>query len=152
MIPRRKDCPTIPHFMDEENEIINLKTIRQWIHECDSKHRGICDRPPLKGARVECPSILIDLKMDCLTKHTKPVKYTCLSYVWGHSKDPFRATTKNIDNLLKPGSLKQHKKNIPPTIRDAMTVTKRAFGRAPPLVMPFTAPYRPFDMAFGHSL
>ncbi|KAH8647328.1 heterokaryon incompatibility protein-domain-containing protein [Xylariales sp. PMI_506] len=71
--------------------------------------------------------MLIDLELQCLTRTSMHLKYTCLSYVWGDTGALFSATRKTLAQLLEPGVFTRYADRIPQTIRDAMKVT-RALG------------------------
>jgi len=103
----------------------NYNVPNEWISECHSKHKDSCEEAQATVARVlgKNPSmILIDLERQCLIQDTEGKEYVCLSYVWGPSKNPFRATKSNFAELLSTDSLRRNQHRLPQTIRDAMTV------------------------------
>lgn len=80
---------------------------------------------------VQMPKRLIDvgrvggapprvvMSQDLKKQSTSPIKYTTLSYCWGHAN--FR-TTKENETLHKHELIHEH---IPPTLQDAITVTRQ---------------------------
>jgi hypothetical protein len=84
------------------NNYINPHTILSWIEACDRDHKCLSDIIQMKRNLKTAPSrILIGLQFDCLVQITEDVRYTCLSYVWGHTGE-YLTTTRIWFNYSNP--------------------------------------------------
>ncbi|GME53205.1 HET-domain-containing protein [Neofusicoccum parvum] len=96
-----------------------------------SKRRRLSPQTPRRTPRASeertmppRPIRVIDVRNECIVSPAMPVNYVALSYVWGESPEKeLKAEDKTIDRLGKPGGLVETE--LPPTIRDAMTVCRR---------------------------
>ncbi|KAL4255833.1 hypothetical protein AB1N83_014478 [Pleurotus pulmonarius] len=120
---------------------IDLHMVHNWLTICDTRHGRVCrTSKTMVEMQWESPVLAIpafrclDLQENCLAL-LKPettdvkVRYTALSYVWGHGGDFFQTFQENVNERETPGYFaKEHVlSRIPQTIRDAMTIT-RALG------------------------
>ncbi|KAL1629091.1 hypothetical protein SLS56_005645 [Neofusicoccum ribis] len=91
------------------------------------KKRRLSPRTPrASGERTMPPRPIrvIDVRKNCIVSPARPVNYVALSYVWGKSPEKeLYAEDENIHRLDQPGGLVEAQ--LPPTIRDAMTVCRR---------------------------
>jgi hypothetical protein len=98
---------TGPIKLIKEN-IDSFDIVKTWINLCQNQHTKICsieNRSSVPGLRL----------IDCDTKTLVPGEahlYVALSYVWGYSSE----TSEDPNKLPE---------NLPNTIKDAITVTKR---------------------------
>ncbi|KAF4589018.1 hypothetical protein EYR40_010574 [Pleurotus pulmonarius] len=120
---------------------IDLDMVHNWLTICDTRHGRVCrTSKTMVEMQWESPVLAIpafrclDLQENCLAllkPETTDVKlrYTALSYVWGHGGDFFQTFQENVNERETPGYFaKEHVlSRIPQTIRDAMTIT-RALG------------------------
>ena len=101
----------------------DLEIVRRWISFCE-KHGGRCQT--VSGAWL-LPFVreisFIDVVELCIVSFPEvPRSYFILSYVWGDNPTLVRLQS-NADAMSRPGSLRDAFE-VPPTIKDAMTVTQ----------------------------
>ncbi|KAE8420436.1 heterokaryon incompatibility protein-domain-containing protein [Aspergillus pseudocaelatus] len=91
--------------------------VHSWLQECVYQHGGKCG---LASKAQHPPGFrLIDVTNNCVVTASGFCEYAALSYVRGtDDKQPLEATTHNIRDLQKRGSM--HKACLPATIFDAM--------------------------------
>lgn len=111
---------------------IDFTVVRRWLDLCDAHHGKACRRNPvlkeLKRSHPtkEVPSFrCIDVEQNCVVILPSGCRYAALSYVWGQKKF-FATLTTNVKDLEEPQSLSkpEYLDQIPPTIKDAIHVTK----------------------------
>lgn len=105
---------------------IDLSVAKQWLWECETKHRSKCSQHGWEIAR-ENPQFLrvIDVHKECVVLFNDPVpcRYVALSYMWGGFKGLLLRFS-NIAILTSDGGLRRYMKEIPRTVLDAMEVVK----------------------------
>lgn len=103
---------------------VDYSLIRSWIRKCDQTHHPTCSKH-LVGLVVG-PSRLIDVRSHQIirTDSRKFVVYAALSYVWGR-REQLKLDADTMQSLEKPRGLKLFEREIPPTIKDAMTVCQK---------------------------
>jgi hypothetical protein len=113
----------------------HFEILRQWIHECDNKHRSTTCNPlgqPQLNAGRRLPTRLIDVgdvKDDKVrlweTTSTDTGDWIALSHQWGPKGNlgHFSTTTDNRESFMRGILLEE----LPATFRDAVKVT-RALG------------------------
>jgi hypothetical protein len=113
-----------------DSKKIDTTVIQEWVEACDRLHDpGAQSIAPLLSAS-ELPWLyLIDLERQCLAKvdTAQSPRYIALSYVWG-GVDMLKTTTKNLDQMLQPGTMHDIQKMKGPklaqTIVDAMDLAR----------------------------
>ncbi|MCJ1282912.1 hypothetical protein MMC26_002238 [Xylographa opegraphella] len=106
---------TIPH--------IRCDLVKKWYNDCNN---GNCGLSPSKSDGRELPRSfrLIDVESACIVQSVQTPRYVALSYVWGTAKA--LRNTKNIrKDLEMKGSLLERAKELPNTIKDAMSLTRK---------------------------
>ena len=100
----------------------SFRQAKQWLQECVKQHsRNFC--PKLKKTRL--PKRVIDVSDVHPRLHFSegaPAKYACLSYCWGNS---WQKQVVTILNNVHQNSNRIIFENLPQTIKDAITVTRR---------------------------
>jgi len=100
----------------------SFKQATQWLQECVKQHSpNFC----LKPKKTPLPKRVIDVSGVHPRLHFSegaPAKYACLSYCWGNSWMQQVVTT--LDNVHR-NSNRIIFENLPQTIKDAITVTRR---------------------------
>jgi hypothetical protein len=107
------------HVVD--SSAINLKVVKSWFDNCQQEHGPGCkgywaslwqgDRPDMRIVDVQQMTLLWPAPRDC--------EYAVLSYVWGGVQKI------RIDNSARARiDLRPIHRNLPQTIKDAITVTK----------------------------
>ena len=101
---------------------IDWRSLRHWVRACETGHLQ-CQQdqeslPMESGMRIRC----IDVKTSQLVPVDFQTRYVALSYVWGaaHSEIAgyiIRSTIRDNSTIIP--------KNLPPTVRDAIKVTKQ---------------------------
>lgn len=113
-------------------ERIDFDVVRRWLALCDAHHGRACRKNPLlkelkrSHPTKEVPSFrCIDVEQNCIVMLPSGCRYAALSYVWGQKKF-FATLSTNVEDLEKPQSLSkpEYLDQIPPTIKDAIYVTK----------------------------
>jgi hypothetical protein len=113
----------LPLLGQEVLERAALDQLKSWLHICEETHPPAVIQP-LKPNMLELR--VIDVEKGCVVELEYPIRYTCLSYVWGGAiQTLYTAETK--ERYEKPGGLFQPELKLPQTISDAMEVT-RAIG------------------------
>ncbi|KAH8652051.1 heterokaryon incompatibility protein-domain-containing protein [Xylariales sp. PMI_506] len=109
-----------------KDSFIRPDLIQRWINLCETKHD--CGNPDLLAAASTRPLppgfMVIDVVENCLLVTSESCRFLALSYVWGDSVK-FKTTSKNIDQLRQPGTLEAAEAQLNPTIRDAISLTRR---------------------------
>lgn len=96
-----------------------LDRLRQWLQICDDTHPS-----SEKGLERDLASLrAIDTEELRVREVETPCRYACLSYVWGKGSQT-QYTTDTKDSLEAPNGLQVA--DLPPTIKDAIKVTKEA--------------------------
>ncbi|TVY30522.1 hypothetical protein LHYA1_G000592 [Lachnellula hyalina] len=103
--------------------IVDMRIFKIWMDQCTSHHGSICGKTRFMSRSINSMRF-IDVIDDCIVESANDVEWVALSYVWGEAQE--HALQKgNFTSYHQPGSLA--KEMVPPTIRDAMAVT-RAMG------------------------
>ncbi|CAN9268874.1 unnamed protein product [Alternaria alternata] len=102
-----------------------MRLPREWLKECDDKHREIC---AATNDKTQLPTRLVHLKswqpkiIDSATIVVPPegVRYIAFSHKWGKMPEDALTTKANLParNKVIP------KKSIPPSFADAIAITK----------------------------
>ncbi|GKT54265.1 HET-domain-containing protein [Colletotrichum tofieldiae] len=111
---------------------IDVNLLKTWLRTCEEQHHLVCwpvkrssdIRPQQKSRSIDPFIRLLDLEENRLVKSTDLPDFVALSYVWGRGVVNFTLTTKNIDELSKPGGLLENIPKLPKTIQDAIALTK----------------------------
>jgi hypothetical protein len=102
---------------------INLDLIQPWLRECENNHYDPC-LPDLNLDAQGLPMLLIDVEEWRLVQSTiHTSKYIALSYVWGQVST-LKTTKETIEQFKEPGAFSLCRRDIPQTIRDAMSLTR----------------------------
>jgi len=106
---------TIPH--------INYDWVKKWYNDCND---GNCGLNPSKSCGREMPKSfrLIDVDSDCIIHSVKKPRYVALSYVWGAAR-ALRNTKGLRKDLEVKGSLLERANELPNTIKDAISLTRK---------------------------
>ncbi|KAH6887101.1 heterokaryon incompatibility protein-domain-containing protein [Thelonectria olida] len=113
----------------EVGPLIELSTIRRWLHQCEKEHGDTCAHPAWAGGSNEQGQALrvIDVKERRVVDLPPQGRYVCLSYVWGHDEEALKVrwdrclTTQNFSQLREANGLDTIA--VPKTIHDAMSLT-----------------------------
>ncbi|KAI0136526.1 heterokaryon incompatibility protein-domain-containing protein [Xylariales sp. AK1849] len=109
--------PLLGQKVQDKAAMHQLKT---WLHTCEETH-PVSEFRYLKSKMTAIR--VIDVEKACVVKLEHPVRYACLSYVWGGAKQTlYAADTKDL--FEEPGGLIGANTVLPQTIADAMEVTK----------------------------
>lgn len=90
----------------------NVRFAKEWIMECESRHRGLCEKQSLNivDAHLVMPPedlFAIDVQRMCLVLLLKQSRYVALSYCWLPGSEKTLVTTEsNKAELLVENSLK----------------------------------------------
>ncbi|EHA25902.1 hypothetical protein ASPNIDRAFT_43685 [Aspergillus niger ATCC 1015] len=99
-------------------QTVNWQKVNMWVSDCHNsvKREGSLQAKPdtsqITGLRV------IDTRQRCITIAPAACRYAALSYVWGATSSDLQATTMNIKDLMRKGSLDS--RSLPQTIDDAI--------------------------------
>jgi hypothetical protein len=101
---------------------IDWCSLKGWLKACETDHPG-CRRdhgslPPEDGMRIRC----IDVKTSQIVCLDFQSRYLALSYVWGAPRSEIAGYV--VRSVIKDNSI-IITQNLPPTVRDAIEVTKR---------------------------
>jgi hypothetical protein len=102
-----------------------MRLPREWLKECDDKHREIC---AATNDKTQLPTRLVHLKswqpkiIDSATIVVPPegVRYIAFSHKWGKMPEDALTTKANLPARIKVIP----KKSIPPSFADAIAITK----------------------------
>ncbi|KAF2235392.1 HET-domain-containing protein, partial [Viridothelium virens] len=105
---------------------IDYRLVREWIEECQQSHEKCNNVTMLKRFDFMIPeqSMFIDVRRERIVDVITNCEYATLSHVWGECQLSL-TTRSQLSQLKEIGSLSV--RSLPPTIRDAMTLT-RAIG------------------------
>ncbi|OCK95425.1 HET-domain-containing protein [Cenococcum geophilum 1.58] len=114
-----------------EQEKIDFDIVRNWMSICKSQHGAACNKAMIEEHEKEHPADevpafrCIDVVEKCLVRPKSGSKYVALSYIWGR-REFFRTLRGNVASLEQPRAFEkpEYLSKIPPTIRDAMEVTR----------------------------
>jgi Heterokaryon incompatibility protein (HET) len=100
---------------------IDWCSLRSWVKACEIDHPG-CRRddwnlPPKGGMRIRC----IDVRTSQIVAVGFETRYLTLSYVWGGANNEIPGQVGR--SLVKDNSM-LIVQNLPPTVRDAIKITK----------------------------
>jgi Heterokaryon incompatibility protein (HET) len=108
-------------------EKVNSLQVKKWIQNCEQWHKDSCVELSTEQA-AQLPSTsfrLIDVDDMCIVIPVMPCRYLALSYVWGRNgENSFLALKNNIASLAEPRGLNIVLNLLPPTISDAITITR----------------------------
>ncbi|RDH20760.1 hypothetical protein M747DRAFT_331218 [Aspergillus niger ATCC 13496] len=99
-------------------QTVDWQKVNMWVSDCHNsvKREGSLQAKPdtsqITGLRV------IDTRQRCITIAPAACRYAALSYVWGATSSDLQATTMNIKDLMRKGSLDS--RSLPQTIDDAI--------------------------------
>ncbi|GKZ99227.1 hypothetical protein AnigIFM60653_003433 [Aspergillus niger] len=99
-------------------QTVDWQKVNKWVKNCHNsvKSKGSRQTKPdtsqVTGLRV------IDTRQRCITIAPAACRYAALSYVWGATSSDLQATTLNIKDLMRKGSLDSL--SLPQTIDDAI--------------------------------
>ena len=102
---------------------IKYDLVKKWYIDCND---GNCGLNPSKFCGREIPKSfrLIDVDSDCIVYSVQKPRYVALSYVWGEAR-----ALRNMKDIKKDlevkGSLLERAKELPNTIKDAMSLTRK---------------------------
>ncbi|MCJ1424050.1 hypothetical protein MMC29_001937, partial [Sticta canariensis] len=102
---------------------IKYDLVKKWYIDCND---GNCGLNPSKSYGREMPKSfrLIDVDSDCIVHSVQKPRYVALSYVWGAAR-----TLRNVNDIRKDlevkGSLLKRAKELPNTIKDAISLTRK---------------------------
>jgi hypothetical protein len=105
LVPHQKDAAVVRRL---KSSFINFELLRSWLRLCNEMHTKSC-------VAKESPSVPFMKLIDCNTSNIVPAthhRYVTLSYRWGPSSGP----TEYLESLPK---------ELPSTIRDSITVTRK---------------------------
>ncbi|KAF2715969.1 HET-domain-containing protein [Polychaeton citri CBS 116435] len=106
-----------------------MKLPKQWLKECDTKHRETCAQ---RDENTVLPKRLIDVTDPLRLKIIEPeelkmvpakIKFIALSYIWGKMCDETVTTKQNLPRRRT----KIHPGHLPPGFKNAIAIT-RALG------------------------
>lgn len=104
-------------------EFTDLTLLKSWIDTCERCHSG-SDSQSLTDAQKNTVEFrFIDVHRNCIVTPTTLPRYVCLSYVWGGITGT-QYTSDTRADLEAENGLDYASVPLPPTIRDAMKVTK----------------------------
>ncbi|RDK42512.1 HET-domain-containing protein [Aspergillus phoenicis ATCC 13157] len=99
-------------------QTVDWQKVNMWVSDCHNsvKREGSLQAKPdtsqITGLRV------IDTRQRCITIAPAACRYAALSYVWGATSSDLQATTMNIKDLMRKGSLDS--RSLPQIIDDAI--------------------------------
>jgi len=98
---------------------VDIDTIKTWLQCCETVHSNSCKPRELKSPFRKSIR-LIDVQHGCIVE-TPPgaYRYSALSYVWGGIQQ-LRLLRSNSDSLSQDGGLWKMKRQIPPSVMDAI--------------------------------
>ncbi|KAL8690679.1 MAG: hypothetical protein Q9218_003924 [Villophora microphyllina] len=101
---------------------INFELVKKWYNDCNN---GICGLNPSRSCGREMPKNfrLIDVDLNCIVHSVQKPRYVALSYVWGGART-LQNTKITRKELAVEGSLLTRAKDLPNTIKDAISLTK----------------------------
>ncbi|MCJ1434123.1 hypothetical protein MMC27_003489 [Xylographa pallens] len=97
--------------------------VKKWYNDCN---HGNCGTNPNNSYGREMPKSfrLIDVDSDCIVHSVQKPRYVALSYVWGAAR--VLRNMKDIEKDLEvKGSLLERAKELPNTIKDAISLTRK---------------------------
>jgi hypothetical protein len=106
------------------------KLLRDWLRDCDhaanhARSKKVAEKTVSATATGRASAKrFIDVQRECVVDASsllEPTKYVALSYVWGREPQKVLLTNASAPQLYRPGFLSTVK-NLPKTIRDAITV------------------------------
>ena len=102
---------------------IKYDLVKKWYLDC---HNGNCGSNPSKSCGREMPRSfrLIDVDSDCIVHSIQKPRYVALSYVWGAAR-ALRNMKDTRKDLEVKGSLLERAKELPNTIKDAISLTRK---------------------------
>ena len=102
---------------------IKYDLVKKWYNDCND---GNCGINPSNSYGREMPKSfrLIDVDSDCIVRSVQKPRYVALSYVWGAAI--VLRNMKDIEKGLEvKGSLVERAKELPNTIKDAISLTRK---------------------------
>ena len=135
-VSQNPETPPSGLFEDEvysvpvDRSSVSFDRIINWQAYCDANHGGTCHaiEDPWKRWESVDELLLVDVGEECLSRQPGSEMYLALSYVWGLEASPLIANRAIWDTLSEPRALASSSplgRQLPRTIRDAMTVTSR---------------------------
>ncbi|KAF2794859.1 HET-domain-containing protein [Melanomma pulvis-pyrius CBS 109.77] len=113
------------HGLPVNGEATALDRLRGWLHVCENEHVKLPDhvqRSLKLGINV---LRVIDTEENRICEKETSCRYVCLSYVWGPpSRNHVMLTTEARTRMETIGGLVNDVFDLPPTIKDAMKVTR----------------------------
>jgi len=102
---------------------IKYDLVKKWYIDCND---GNCGLNPNESRGREMPKSfrLIDVNSDCIVHSVQKPRYVALSYVWGAAR-ALRNTKDTRKDLEVKGSLLERAKELPNTIKDAISLTRK---------------------------
>ncbi|KAK3315522.1 heterokaryon incompatibility protein-domain-containing protein [Apodospora peruviana] len=115
--PLHKNAPNLGRLLMEPGTI-DFDWIRERMEMCDERDVG-------KGRFWHSVSVRgIDVDRGCIVDFRENERYVTLSYTWGNVKQ-LRLLAGNEKALRKPGGVWEVLQEVPQTIRDAITLTRK---------------------------
>lgn len=121
--------PTVAAPCNVVQEMIDWDNLTDWL-ECLSITKVDASDASSSSSRLgemTTPSqfALIDITRGCLTTVTDGdcPPYAALSYLWGRSENELATTTRNLEEIKRPGRLREE--DVPCLLKDAMSVCAR---------------------------
>lgn len=111
--------------IDSGTPLIAFDLMKSWVHRCENTHS--CKAVPLEATRAEKLPVgfmVVDVVENRLIQPGKQCRFIALSYVWGNSVN-FKTTSRNLEDLSTVGAFERVWDMLSPSIRDAITVTRR---------------------------
>lgn len=125
MLNSSKFASAVPYTARLRPAMADTRLFKWWKDYCIGEHGGLCGLSGFMSRRLRSMTCirLIDVIRACIVTldPSGDVSWVALSYVWG---EPQKHALKkdNYTSYHLPGTLKAE--NVPPTILDAMAVTK----------------------------
>ncbi|USP73103.1 hypothetical protein yc1106_00377 [Curvularia clavata] len=102
---------------------VDIQLLRSWLSLCQDCHSQQCEVPQFLGG--DFGMRVIDVQRRCVVTATQQCRYVVLSYVWGKARQ-LLLTAEALSRLVDvDGSLNDHNKSVPMTIRDAMLLCEK---------------------------
>ena len=119
----------IPFFGRRVLKTVDWNLIKTWYRTCWESHRGSCDRLVGTSKELSPHFRVIDLAKNQIVRapiYHKKFRFVALSYVWGEDRIDLAKYNHKLlrSDLDKEGSAALPSE-LPPTIKDAVTITER---------------------------
>ena len=127
-----RTATTSPRFLRRTvHPKFDVTMLASWLTICSTTHSTSCNipafgRPTTFGQAYPSLQALrfIDVQHNCLAERRDLCQYVALSYVWGTAVK-FRLSRAILPALLEAGQLKTIYRDLPRTVRDAITLVRR---------------------------